>query len=67
MGDVHRPGMLHAHILRSPVAHAETSELDDETIRGELSGNICRCTGYQPIVAALRSVALGRGPSGATH
>lgn len=32
-------------------------ELDEETIRAELSGNICRCTGYEPIVAAVRSVA----------
>ena len=36
--------------------------LDDETIRAELSGNICRCTGYEPIVAALRSLAIRRGP-----
>ncbi len=32
-------------------------ELDEEAIRAELSGNICRCTGYEPIVAAVRSVA----------
>lgn len=49
-------------LLREP--HA--SELDDETIRAELSGNICRCTGYEPIVAAVRSIALRRGPSGRT-
>jgi aerobic carbon-monoxide dehydrogenase small subunit len=36
-------------------------ELDDETIRAELSGNICRCTGYEPIVAAVRSVATSTG------
>ena len=29
----------------------------DEDIRDGLSGNICRCTGYQNIVAAVRSAA----------
>jgi carbon-monoxide dehydrogenase small subunit len=34
----------------------------DEEIRERLSGNLCRCTGYQNIVAAIRSAAaLGRG------
>src|SRR5206468_5412481 len=27
---------------------------DEETIRRALRGNICRCTGYQPIVEAIR-------------
>lgn len=30
---------------------------DDDTIRHELEGNICRCTGYQNIVAAIREGA----------
>jgi len=29
-------------------------ELDEPVLREELSGNICRCTGYQNIVAAVR-------------
>jgi aerobic carbon-monoxide dehydrogenase small subunit len=29
----------------------------EEEIREELSGNLCRCTGYQNIVAAVRSAA----------
>ncbi|HKB46377.1 MAG TPA: (2Fe-2S)-binding protein, partial [Ktedonobacterales bacterium] len=29
----------------------------DDEIREELSGNLCRCTGYQNIVAAVRSAA----------
>jgi aerobic-type carbon monoxide dehydrogenase small subunit (CoxS/CutS family) len=29
----------------------------DEEIREAVSGNLCRCTGYDPIVAAVRSVA----------
>jgi aerobic carbon-monoxide dehydrogenase small subunit len=40
-------------------------ELDDEAIRAELSGNICRCTGYEPIVAAVRSVATSRAATAA--
>jgi aerobic carbon-monoxide dehydrogenase small subunit len=32
----------------------------DEDIREELSGNLCRCTGYQNIVAAIRSAAAKR-------
>lgn len=45
---------------------AHGDQLDEETIRAELSGNICRCTGYEPIVAALRSVAttsVGQSPT----
>lgn len=33
----------------------------DEDIREGLSGNLCRCTGYQNIVAAIRSAAARRG------
>ena len=34
----------------------------DEQIREALSGNICRCTGYQHIVDAVRELARERGP-----
>ena len=33
----------------------------DEEIREGLSGNLCRCTGYQNIVAAIRAAALRNG------
>jgi carbon-monoxide dehydrogenase small subunit len=36
-------------------------ETDDE-IREALSGNICRCTGYEHIVNAVRELARERGP-----
>ncbi|AUC95573.1 4-hydroxybenzoyl-CoA reductase subunit gamma [Bradyrhizobium sp. SK17] len=32
----------------------------DEEIREGLSGNLCRCTGYQNIIAAIRSAAAMR-------
>ncbi|MBU0723951.1 MAG: SRPBCC family protein [Alphaproteobacteria bacterium] len=35
-------------------------DVDEETIRRELSGNICRCTGYVGIVGAIRQVAAGK-------
>ncbi|WP_454651211.1 (2Fe-2S)-binding protein [Bradyrhizobium liaoningense] len=31
--------------------------LDEEHIRRELAGNLCRCTGYQGLVAAIGAVA----------
>jgi carbon-monoxide dehydrogenase small subunit len=35
----------------------------DAEIREGLSGNLCRCTGYQNIVAAIRAVAAQRNGS----
>jgi aerobic-type carbon monoxide dehydrogenase small subunit (CoxS/CutS family) len=37
---------------------AEHPDPDEETIRAWLGGNLCRCTGYNPIVAAVREAAL---------
>ena len=36
---------------------AERGPLDDATVREELSGNLCRCTGYAGILAAGRALA----------
>lgn len=36
---------------------------DDEAIRDGLSGNLCRCTGYQGIIKAVRVAAEARRPS----
>lgn len=35
---------------------------NDREIREELSGNICRCTGYEHIVNAVREMVQKRGP-----
>ena len=53
------PGMLvsaHALIERDP-------DPDETAIRGALSGNLCRCTGYASIIAAVKAAAasLRRG------
>lgn len=44
---------------------AENPDPNDEEIREHLSGNVCRCTGYQGIVAAVRTAAESR--KAATH
>jgi carbon-monoxide dehydrogenase small subunit len=51
------PGMLIAArdlVLRVPGA-------DERRIRAEMSGNLCRCTGYLGIVRAISSVIQARG------
>lgn len=34
-----------------------TGDLDEHSVREQLEGNICRCTGYQNIIAAILSAA----------
>jgi aerobic-type carbon monoxide dehydrogenase small subunit (CoxS/CutS family)/carbon monoxide dehydrogenase subunit G len=41
-------------------------EVDEARIREELSGNLCRCTGYVGIVNAVCAVVTGRKPQSAT-
>ena len=51
------PGMM----LTSVALLAENADPSDEEIRWALSGQICRCTGYQNIVAAVhRAAELGK-------
>ena len=50
------PGMLVSArdlVLRKPAA-------DDRAVRIEMSGNLCRCTGYRGIVRAIRRVLDAR-------
>ena len=46
------------------------ARIDDPTpmqIAEELSGNICRCTGYGRIVAAVQQVAVDRSAANDDH
>jgi carbon-monoxide dehydrogenase small subunit len=47
------PGM----IMTAADLLARNSDPTDEEIRDAIEGNICRCTGYQNIVAAIRAAA----------
>lgn len=41
-------------------------DVSEARIRDKLSGNLCRCTGYVGIVAAIRAVCAGRTPTSTT-
>jgi carbon-monoxide dehydrogenase small subunit len=36
---------------------AETPDPDESAIRKGLAGNLCRCTGYLPIIQAVQAAA----------
>lgn len=40
-------------------------DIPESRIREELSGNLCRCTGYVGIVEAVKKVAAGKAPNAA--
>jgi carbon-monoxide dehydrogenase small subunit len=51
------PGIVlaaHALLLERP-------EADEDAVRAGLANNLCRCTGYLPIIRAVRAVARARG------
>lgn len=48
------PGML---VSAQDMLQRHGSSIDEATVRKELSGNICRCTGYHNIVQAILSAA----------
>jgi aerobic carbon-monoxide dehydrogenase small subunit len=47
------PGM----VLSAKALLAENPHPDEQDIRMAISGNLCRCTGYQKIVEAVQSVS----------
>ncbi len=56
------PGFL----MTATALLAEQPRPDAETIREYLAGNICRCTGYKPIVEAIQQAAEVLASSGET-
>jgi aerobic carbon-monoxide dehydrogenase small subunit len=57
------PGML----IGAQALLARGGTLSRDIIRDHLSGNYCRCTGYQAIVDAIESVALTRAEKAGPH
>lgn len=47
------PGM----VISAKAMFDENSDVNDDTIRQYLDGNLCRCTGYEKIYSALLKVA----------
>jgi carbon-monoxide dehydrogenase small subunit len=45
------------------MVHRKGHELDHHTIRDELEGNLCRCTGYQNIVESIAAGAMAMAKS----
>jgi carbon-monoxide dehydrogenase small subunit len=56
------PGMIMTAV---DIVNRHPEGLDEATIRHELEGNICRCTGYHNIVKAIDSVANKRAAEAA--
>ena len=54
------PGMVMSAL---DIVNRNGSELDESTVRKELEGNICRCTGYHNIVKAVQAGAKAMGGS----
>jgi carbon-monoxide dehydrogenase small subunit len=55
------PGMIMSAV---DIVNRKGSNLDEPTIREELDGNICRCTGYHNIVKAVAAGAKAMGSGG---
>jgi len=55
------PGMIMTAVdMVNRLGHS----LEEKTIREELEGNICRCTGYHNIVKSIAAGAKAMGPAG---
>tara|TARA_B100001029_G_scaffold147781_1_gene128752 strand:+ start:648 stop:1121 length:474 start_codon:yes stop_codon:yes gene_type:complete len=52
------PGMVMSGV---DIVNRNGSDVDDATVRKELEGNICRCTGYHNIVKAIQAGAKDMG------
>ena len=58
------PGMIMTSV---DIVNRKGSNLDEATIRHELEGNICRCTGYHNIVKAVKQGAAEMGATSHSH
>jgi len=54
------PGMIMTAV---DLVHRKGHDLSDHTIREELEGNLCRCTGYQNIVLSIAAGAKAMAKS----
>ena len=52
------PGMIMSAV---DIVNREGADVSEETIREQLEGNICRCTGYHNIVKAIKAGAEEMG------
>ena len=52
------PGMIMAAI---DIVNRHGPDVDEKTIRHDLEGNICRCTGYHNIVKSINAGAAAMG------
>ena len=52
------PGMIMTAV---DLVHRKGKSLDEQTIRHELEGNLCRCTGYHNIVKSIEAGARAMG------
>ena len=52
------PGMVMSGV---DIVNRNGSDVDEATVRKELEGNICRCTGYNNIVKAIQAGAKNMG------
>jgi carbon-monoxide dehydrogenase small subunit len=58
------PGMIMTAV---DIVHRKGNALEERTIREELEGNICRCTGYHNIVKAIGAGAKAMAKQGSAH
>jgi aerobic carbon-monoxide dehydrogenase small subunit len=54
------PGMIMTAV---DIVRRKGNDLDEKTIREELEGNLCRCTGYHNIVKSIAAGAKAMAPS----
>jgi carbon-monoxide dehydrogenase small subunit len=58
------PGMIMSAV---DIVYRKGAKLDEKTIREQLEGNLCRCTGYHNIVKAIAAGAQGMAAQNVTQ